>query len=164
MTYSLYNRSFGSENANSKVYITEDVTGTPAIILSRETGGVISNIGLAILDSVGNLSVYLETDRAWICTLVDETLSSRTAGDFSNQQLGAIKDLMTGSELVISYDIAGRVATVNRTGGRFYTFSYPNANQFNVTANDGAEVQMVLNDAGNLVRAIGNFQTVSVPG
>lgn len=164
MTYSLYTRSFGSDNANSKVYITEDVTGTPAIVLSRDTGGVISNTGLAVLDSAGNLAVYLESSREWLFTLVDETISSRTVGDFSNQQLGAIKDLMTGSELVISYDVAGRVASVNRTGGRFFTFSYPDANHFNVTADDGAELQMVLNDAGNLVRAIGNFQTVSVPG
>jgi hypothetical protein len=72
MAYSLYTRSFGSENANAKVYISEEITGLPAIILSNSTGGLVSDRGFTTLNSSGKLSAYLDVSRKWVITIIDE--------------------------------------------------------------------------------------------
>lgn len=74
MAYTLFTQSFGLENANSKVTITETETNAPAIVLSTPTGGVITDRGIVNLDNEGNLSVYIDTAKVWTTSLVDERI------------------------------------------------------------------------------------------
>ena len=76
MAYTLFTQSLGLEYANSKVYILEAVTGTPATILGSALGGVVNETGLATLSSTGVLSVFIDTARTWQVTIIDENFSN----------------------------------------------------------------------------------------
>ena len=78
MAISLYTQAFGISNAKSQVVITEVSTGIPATILSSATGGVVSVSGITTLDSNGNLSVYIDTARTWVVTLVSQNQINNT--------------------------------------------------------------------------------------
>ena len=79
MAYTLYTQSFGLNNPNSAVIINEAATGTPATILSSATGGVLSTSGMTKTDASGNISVYIDTARTWVATVVDEAYQSTTS-------------------------------------------------------------------------------------
>lgn len=70
MAYNTYTQSFGPAFAGFQVVITNTSTGTPAIILSATTGGLVNNQGLAVLDASGNLSVVIDTAQTWTITPV----------------------------------------------------------------------------------------------
>jgi len=71
MAYTLTTYSFGATYANYKVQIKNSVTGIPAVVLATATGGLISNDGIATLDSGGNLSVYLDSSGTWSYVIIN---------------------------------------------------------------------------------------------
>lgn len=64
-TYVLFTASYGSNYANLRVRILEQNTGVPAIIMASATSGILSEHGNALLDSSGNLSVYLDNAKTF---------------------------------------------------------------------------------------------------
>jgi hypothetical protein len=64
-TYALYNASFGASYANTPVKIFDTVTQAPAIVMASATGGLVNSLGVATLDSSGNLAAYLDSSKTW---------------------------------------------------------------------------------------------------
>lgn len=64
-TYALYTASLGAQFASTPVKIFDTVTQAPAIVMASATGGVINTLGVALLDSSGNLSVFLDSSKTW---------------------------------------------------------------------------------------------------
>jgi hypothetical protein len=79
MAYDLYSQSFGSYNANKAVSITSVVTGQPALILSSPLGGIVSNNGLAKLDSNGDLSVCIDIAIVWNVVVLEQNFFNDSA-------------------------------------------------------------------------------------
>lgn len=79
MTYALFTQSFGLSKANSPVNITRADTGVPAVILSSTSGGVLNHSGRATLNSIGDLSVIIDTEYAYNINIADSTPSRRGA-------------------------------------------------------------------------------------
>lgn len=64
-TYALFTASYGSNYANLRVRILEAATGLPAIIMASAASGILSSNGNAVLDSSGNLSVFLDNAKTF---------------------------------------------------------------------------------------------------
>lgn len=64
-TYALLSASYGTGYANQPVRILEQGTGLPAIIMASATSGILSHRGNAVLDSSGNLAVYVDNSKTW---------------------------------------------------------------------------------------------------
>lgn len=112
MAYNQYNRSLGILNANADVVITEYSTGSPAIILSTLTGGVISSEGRARLDSIGNLSVIIDTARQWVISIQESPEAAHTAIPASYVVLpqGEIETMSGRVGIIYVSDIAPQVS------------------------------------------------------
>lgn len=83
-TYALYTASYGSTYANDPVKIFEQGTYIPAIVMASATGGVLSTSGRAVLDSSGNLSVYLDSAKTWV--VVPDYVNQGASASSSNTQ------------------------------------------------------------------------------
>lgn len=98
MAYTLVTQSYGVENANSPVIITDAVTGQPAVILASASGGIVSDRGIGTTNSAGVLSVYIDTARTYTYTLVDQAYY--TDPKLSNSQITAVQGLVSGSATI----------------------------------------------------------------
>jgi len=89
MAFTSFTRSYGVAYANYKVQITDAANGASAIVLNT-SGAVLSNIGLATLDSSGNLSVILDDSRTWNVNVVDEVHDANTIGMATSSPSGLL--------------------------------------------------------------------------
>lgn len=106
MAYSLYQASYGLSSANFRVKILEVADGTPAVIALQD-GTVVNTTGDAIIDSYGNLTVYLDDTKTFGVHinqyLLDEadshvaTMVKRTALQLSSPPTIADQELGPGA-------------------------------------------------------------------
>lgn len=72
MAYALFSRTYDLTQRNSTVSITNKWTGQPATILGTPAGGIVNTQGLAKLDTLARLNVYLDTSQEWTVSIMNE--------------------------------------------------------------------------------------------
>lgn len=71
MAYALFSRTYELTLRNSYVSIVNKWTGTPATILENPTSGIVNTQGIAKLDTLARLNVYLDTSQEWTVNVMD---------------------------------------------------------------------------------------------
>lgn len=94
-TYTLFTASYGLNYANIRVRILETLTGTPAIVMTSATGGLLSHQGNAVTDSSGTLAVYLDSAKTFAVyynqfVLIPSGISLATEVKRTANQLAAV--------------------------------------------------------------------------
>lgn len=71
MAYALFSKTFELTLRNSPVSIINKWTGVPAVILENPVGGIVNTQGIAKLDTLARLNVYIDTSQEWVVNVMD---------------------------------------------------------------------------------------------